>query len=170
MWENEQKVPYMFKDNVWVGFDNERSIKEKVQYAMDLGLGGMMVWSIDTDDFLGRCGKAYPLLTAVNEALGHVSHYCTCATLPLPFCLFFVCSTFPRRQPPPRRQRRERPKVTTTVPERDSSAIRSIAPFSTTAPPRGTALLTSLATSAPLGFILTPPLKAATSRTKSSAN
>jgi hypothetical protein len=29
-----------------------------------------MIWSVETDDFLGKCnGAKYPLLTAINSAL-----------------------------------------------------------------------------------------------------
>lgn len=35
----------------------------------DYQLGGAMVWSIDLDDFSGRCGKKYPLLQAVHRGL-----------------------------------------------------------------------------------------------------
>lgn len=48
-------------------FDNIRSVDEKVKYAAKRNLAGVMVWSIDTDDFRGECrsGK-YPLLRAIN--------------------------------------------------------------------------------------------------------
>lgn len=69
VWENEQKVPYAYKGDVWVGYDNVESIKIKVDYAKKMNLGGLMVWSIETDDFHGKYGKAFPLLNAVNDSL-----------------------------------------------------------------------------------------------------
>ena len=60
----------MVRGNKWVSFDNERSIRLKSQFAYDQGLAGVMAWSIDTDDFTGRCsGNRFPLLRAINNAL-----------------------------------------------------------------------------------------------------
>lgn len=78
-----------------VTYDSPRSIANKVRYAVRKGLGGVMVWSIDTDDFQGDCddalnvdrfsdfrtqpkvklnfpkatSKTYPLLRTLNDAI-----------------------------------------------------------------------------------------------------
>lgn len=31
VWDNEQQVPFAYRDNQWVGFDDERSLKTKVE-------------------------------------------------------------------------------------------------------------------------------------------
>ncbi|KAL7733630.1 hypothetical protein ACLKA6_005082 [Drosophila palustris] len=71
-----------------VTFDSSRSIANKVKFAMKKRLAGVMVWSVDTDDFLGDCqldedtfadfrlvttaprrlSHNYPLLRTINEA------------------------------------------------------------------------------------------------------
>ncbi|XP_034108119.1 probable chitinase 2 [Drosophila albomicans] len=71
-----------------VTFDSSRSIANKVKFAMRKRLAGVMVWSVDTDDFLGECeldedtfadfrlvktaprrlNNNYPLLRTINEA------------------------------------------------------------------------------------------------------
>jgi len=40
-----------------------------VAYANSLGLGAIMLWSIETEDFLGLSGTKYPLLNAIQNAL-----------------------------------------------------------------------------------------------------
>lgn len=45
------------------------SLREKAEFVNKLGLGGMMVWSVETDDFKGLCGKKYPLLRTINYFL-----------------------------------------------------------------------------------------------------
>ena len=43
----------------WISFDNERSVKLKAKLALDLNLAGVMVWSIETDDFNGESSRAF---------------------------------------------------------------------------------------------------------------
>ncbi|XP_069998754.1 uncharacterized protein [Penaeus vannamei] len=72
IWQKSHQVPYMYKDNMWISYDDTMSVGLKVAFAQKLGLGGIMVWSVDTDDFNGNCsqtGMRYPLLNAVKKAL-----------------------------------------------------------------------------------------------------
>ncbi|XP_023225350.1 probable chitinase 10 [Centruroides sculpturatus] len=69
-WVESIKSPYAYKDRQWVGYDDQKSIKIKVDYLKEKGLGGGMVWSIETDDFRGLChGHKYPLLTIIQTEL-----------------------------------------------------------------------------------------------------
>lgn len=62
--------PYAFKGDQWVGYDDEDIVKLKARYANEKKLGGIMFWSIDNDDFRGKChGRPYPLIEAAKEAL-----------------------------------------------------------------------------------------------------
>ena len=70
VWEKCHQVPYMFNQDKWVGYDNERSIRLKADFAWEKQLGGVMVWSIETDDFKGFCGPhKFPLMRALNNEL-----------------------------------------------------------------------------------------------------
>lgn len=43
---------------------------EQVQWLKQAGFGGVMIWSIDMDDFRGTCmGLQYPLINAAKEEL-----------------------------------------------------------------------------------------------------
>uniref|UniRef100_A0A2K5ESP5 Chitotriosidase-1 n=1 Tax=Aotus nancymaae TaxID=37293 RepID=A0A2K5ESP5_AOTNA len=67
----DQKVPYIFRDNQWVGFDDAESFKAKVSYLKQKGLGGAMVWALDLDDFAGfSCNQGqYPLTQTLRREL-----------------------------------------------------------------------------------------------------
>ncbi|OXA47263.1 Chitinase-3-like protein 1 [Folsomia candida] len=58
---------------VWIGYDNEISAIEKVDFAMSNGLGGMMIDSLDLDDYNNFCKGwvRYPLTAAIKERLGY---------------------------------------------------------------------------------------------------
>ena len=69
-WEDHHKAPYMHKGVKWVSYDDQESIRIKSHFAYQHGLAGVMTWSIDTDDFRGKCGgPTYPLLRTINNAL-----------------------------------------------------------------------------------------------------
>ena len=52
-----------------MNFDIIRSIAEKSEYVKKMNLGGAMIWSVETDDFKGKCGEKYPLLKTINSVL-----------------------------------------------------------------------------------------------------
>lgn len=68
-WDDEQKVPYAFKGDQFVSYENLRSLKEKINYLKDKKLGGIMFWSMDMDDFTGNfCHKGkFPFIKAAKN-------------------------------------------------------------------------------------------------------
>jgi chitinase len=63
-------VPYAYNGNQWIGFDDRESLTLKAQYAASKGLGGAMVWSIETDDFSGSCtGTPFFWIRTIYETL-----------------------------------------------------------------------------------------------------
>ncbi|XP_035779009.1 acidic mammalian chitinase-like [Anopheles albimanus] len=67
--DDKQKVPYAHSECQWMSYDDNESIANKCKYVVDHNLGGVMVWSIDMDDFRGSLGCKYPLLQTVNQCL-----------------------------------------------------------------------------------------------------
>jgi len=49
-WDSVQQATYAFSGNQWVGYDSVESMKVKVRHAKAMGLGGVMIWSIEMDD------------------------------------------------------------------------------------------------------------------------
>lgn len=77
-WDEETKTPFAINAEKIITFDNDKSIYEKVKFAMEKGLAGAMVWSLDTDDFQGDCASDasnvnsytnYPLMRSINKAI-----------------------------------------------------------------------------------------------------
>lgn len=67
----EQEAPYAVQGGQWVGFDDTESLKAKVSYLKQKGLGGAMVWALDMDDFAGTfCNQGrYPLIKTLQTEL-----------------------------------------------------------------------------------------------------
>lgn len=63
-------MPYLVLGKNWISYDDSDSLALKSKYVKDLGLAGAMVWSIETDDFLGICGKGkFPLLNVISSII-----------------------------------------------------------------------------------------------------
>jgi chitinase len=103
VYDKEQQVPYSYKDDEWVGYDNPQSIEKKCSYITEQRLAGAMIWSLDLDDFNGSfCGEGkYPLLTKVKKTFEKLSIRNPKITsngidrnLDRFFLLLFICSYF----------------------------------------------------------------------------
>ncbi|CAG2118127.1 unnamed protein product [Medioppia subpectinata] len=72
--DDTQKIVYAVNGNQWVGYDDQQSFKDKLSYLKSKGLGGAIIWSIDTDDFHGTCGGLkHPLIKTISGELNGVT-------------------------------------------------------------------------------------------------
>ncbi|XP_057595590.1 acidic mammalian chitinase isoform X2 [Hippopotamus amphibius kiboko] len=83
-WDTPQEVPYAYKGNEWVGYDNVKSFNIKAEWLKQNSFGGAMVWAIDLDDFTGSfCNQGkFPLINTLKDALGLKSESCTTSPQP----------------------------------------------------------------------------------------
>ncbi|KAL7735678.1 hypothetical protein ACLKA6_002556 [Drosophila palustris] len=68
--DNVAQVPYAYKGDQWVSYENGRSISAKMRLVKEQRLGGVQVISIDADDFQGDCGERYSLLRVIVTMIG----------------------------------------------------------------------------------------------------
>ncbi|KAM6168280.1 oviduct-specific glycoprotein [Erethizon dorsatum] len=70
-WIDYQYVPYAYKGNEWVGYDDAISFSYKAMFVKKEHFGGAMVWTLDMDDVRGTfCGAGpFPLVYILNELL-----------------------------------------------------------------------------------------------------
>jgi chitinase len=60
----------MTNDATWISYDNEKSVQAKTNFAMSQKMAGVLIWSLDTDDFKGLCGsQKFPLLKSIISAI-----------------------------------------------------------------------------------------------------
>ncbi|XP_032672454.1 probable chitinase 2 [Odontomachus brunneus] len=73
-WDSDTSTAYAIKEDRVVVYDNIKTIMAKVEYVKKKKLAGVMVWSIDTDDFRGECyGSDFPIMTAINKVLANTT-------------------------------------------------------------------------------------------------
>lgn len=70
IFDRSTRVPYAYKGDQWISFDNEQSLAYKTEYLMSKGLAGAMVWSLNTDDYASKYHKtSYPLVRRIKTVL-----------------------------------------------------------------------------------------------------
>ena len=64
-WNEEAKVPYLYsaQTKTFISYDDEESIRAKLDYVKQKGLGGAMFWEASAD----KCGE---LLSVTAKCLG----------------------------------------------------------------------------------------------------
>lgn len=66
--------PYMYSGNQWMAYEDQQSIMDKAQLAIKYNLGGVMLWSLNQDDYDGVCSSCkWPLLKALNSVIGRAT-------------------------------------------------------------------------------------------------
>ncbi|GCB80240.1 hypothetical protein scyTo_0018048 [Scyliorhinus torazame] len=82
-WDASQMVPYAYKGNEWVGYDNPQSFEDKIKWLKKSQIGGAMMWTLSLDDFSGTfCHQGrYPLVSKLHNLLG-INKGCVAPPLP----------------------------------------------------------------------------------------
>uniref|UniRef100_A0A2M4BQT7 chitinase n=1 Tax=Anopheles marajoara TaxID=58244 RepID=A0A2M4BQT7_9DIPT len=66
-WDDVGLCPYAFSETTWIGYEDERSLQEKINFAKRKDLGGLYAFSLDLDDYRGHCGEAFPLTRYLSK-------------------------------------------------------------------------------------------------------
>jgi hypothetical protein len=96
-YDKDALVPYAFKGDQWVGYDDPNSIRHKVDYALQLGMAGTMWWEVGTDDF-NNCS---PLVSTAFDALSDAAKRSTKTTITI--------TTPPPEKPEPKPTKKPEP-------------------------------------------------------------
>ncbi|XP_069118875.1 acidic mammalian chitinase-like [Argopecten irradians] len=65
-------IPYLVDGDLWVAYDDEQSLKDKVEWLVHEGYGGTVAYEIASDDFDFICNSSYrrfPLLNQIKDSL-----------------------------------------------------------------------------------------------------
>nr|CAD7399486.1 unnamed protein product [Timema cristinae] len=70
VYDADSATLYAYNDDQWVTFDDVKTFTTKANYVVEEGLGGAMVWPVETDDFHGICsGIKNPLQKLIKSIL-----------------------------------------------------------------------------------------------------
>lgn len=69
-WVKYAATPYIYYKDQWVSYDDKDSAEVKAEWFRKHWLGGVFVWTLDADDYIGSCvGELFPMVDAVHRKL-----------------------------------------------------------------------------------------------------
>ncbi|KAI3386502.1 hypothetical protein SNEBB_005302 [Seison nebaliae] len=72
-WHRQHDISYAFDSQygLWIGYDNIRSVENKMNYLKRNGFGGVIIWSLDLDDHTGTvCNEGkFPIISTIKQSL-----------------------------------------------------------------------------------------------------
>lgn len=71
VFDPEAKVPYCYKDEQWISYDDRVSVSYKAEWIKANGFGGAMILSLNVDDYNNSCSgnESFPLTRTVGRIL-----------------------------------------------------------------------------------------------------
>ncbi|KAK8781133.1 hypothetical protein V5799_017523 [Amblyomma americanum] len=63
--DRESEKPHAWRNNLWMGYEDEISVRKTASLVDKMFLGGVIIWDVGSDDYSGRCGLMNPLVRAV---------------------------------------------------------------------------------------------------------
>jgi chitinase len=75
-WDDKAKVPYLSIDkpgsaeDMFISYNDERSVAEKIKYMQEMGMGGLMLWTLEKDYRPSQpAGQRRPIMQAIRQSL-----------------------------------------------------------------------------------------------------
>jgi GH18 family chitinase len=75
-WDDKAKVPYLSIDkpgsaeDMFISYNDERSVAEKIKYMQEMGMGGLMLWTLEKDYRPSQpAGQRRPIMKAIRQSL-----------------------------------------------------------------------------------------------------
>ncbi|XP_052864003.1 endochitinase-like [Anopheles cruzii] len=66
------QMPFAVRGNQWMSYVDTNSIGVKIDFVAEKRLGGVVLWTIEYDDFWGFCGSRNPLTTYTYQRLQQI--------------------------------------------------------------------------------------------------
>lgn len=75
-WDDKAKVPYLSIDkpgtidDMFVSYNDERSVAEKIKYMQEIGMGGLMLWTLEKDYRPAQpVGQRRPIMQTIRQSM-----------------------------------------------------------------------------------------------------
>lgn len=69
-WVKYAATPYIYYKDQWISYDDKDSAVVKAEWFRNRWFGGIFVWTLDADDYLGSCkGELFPMVDVTYQKL-----------------------------------------------------------------------------------------------------